>query len=128
MNLFGKLFGNDNLVEKTVNGIYNGLDKMVYTDEEKKDNHKAFLALYEPYKVAQRYLAMVFSIPFATLHIGAFSLRMAFWDNKELQSSMDLIQGDLNDTFGIIVLTIVGFYFAGGVIEGGVKALNRVSK
>lgn len=128
MNLLSKLFGSDTVVEKTVNGIYNGLDKMVYTDEEKKENHKTFLQLYEPFKVAQRYLAMTFSIPFAVLHIGAFSLRMAFWDSEELQSSMKLIQGDLNDTLGMIVLTIVGFYFAGGVIEGGVKAFKRVSK
>jgi hypothetical protein len=128
MSVFSKLLGSDTVVEKTVNGIYNGLDNMVYSDEEKKENHKAFLELYEPFKVAQRYLAMTFSIPFAVLHIGAFSLRMAFWDNEPLQASIKVIQVDMNNTLGMIVLTIVGFYFAGGVIEGGVKAFNRVSK
>jgi hypothetical protein len=128
MGIWAKLLGSDSVVEKSVDGIYNGLDKLVYTDEEKKDNHKAFLQLYEPFKVAQRYLAMTFSIPFAILHVGAFSIRLAFWDNEVLQQSIKTIQADMNTSLGMIVLAIVGFYFTGGAIEGAAKAWKRDAK
>jgi hypothetical protein len=53
-----------------------------------------------------------------------FSARVGFWDDATLQASMKIIQGDINESLGLIVLTIVGFYFAGGVVEGGVKAFR----
>jgi len=61
---------------------------------------------------------------FALLHTLIFSMRVAFWSNEALQSSMVVIQNDINDSFGLIVLTVVGFYFAGGVVEGGFKAFK----
>lgn len=124
MSITSWILGGSDVKEKIVDGIYDGVDKMIYTDEEKKDNHAKFLALYEPFKVAQRYLSLVFSVPFALLHTLAFSLRMALWDNAALQASMKIIQGDINDSLGLIVLTIVGFYFTGGVVEGGIKAFK----
>ena len=124
MSITSWILGGADVKEKIVDGIYNGVDKMVYTDEEKKDNHAKFLTLYEPFKVAQRYLSLIFSIPFALLHTLVFSMRVAFWDNPALQASMKIIQGDVNESLGLIVLTIVGFYFAGGVVEGGLRAFK----
>lgn len=124
MSIMSWILGGADVKEKIVDGIYNGVDKMVYTDEEKKDNHAVFLKLYEPFKVAQRYLSLIFSVPFALLHTLVFSMRVAFWDNPALQASMKIIQGDINESLGLIVLTIVGFYFAGGVVEGGLKAFK----
>ena len=125
MSITSWILGGKDVKEKIVDGIYNGVDKLVYTEQEKKDNHAKFLTLYEPFKVAQRYLSLVFSVPFALLHTLAFSFRIACWNNEALQSSIKLTQGDINESLGLIVLTIVGFYFAGGVVEGGVKAFKK---
>ena len=124
MSITSWILGGKDVKEKIVDGVYNGVDKMVYTEEEKKDNHARFLSLYEPFKVAQRYLSLVFSVPFALLHTLAFSLRMACWNDEALQASIRLTQGDINESLGLIVLSIVGFYFAGGVVEGGVRAFK----
>ena len=127
MSFFG-LFQSKKVVDGVVNGIYNGIDKMNYTDEEKKDNHKVFLKLYEPFKVAQRYLAVIFSIPFVFLHTLLFGMRTFLYSDDGAQSALKVIQGDLNESLGLIVLTIVGFYFAGGTIEGGIRAFTGSKK
>lgn len=125
MSIAGWLFGGDDVKKKMVDGIYNGVDAMVYTDEEKKENHKTFLKLYEPFKVAQRYLSLIFSIPFACLHLGIFALRVALWDSVAFQAAAKVIQSDINESLGLIVITIVGFYFAGGTVEGAIKAFKK---
>ena len=124
MSITSWILGGKDVKEKVVDGIYNGIDNMVYTDQEKKDNHAKFVALYEPFKVAQRYLSLIFGVPFALLHTLIFSVRVAYWNNADLQTSMKVIQVDINESLGLIVLTIIGFYFAGGVVEGGLKAFK----
>jgi hypothetical protein len=121
MSIWGSLFGN----EKIIDGFMSAGDKIVYTNEEKADNHKIFLKLYEPFKIAQRYLAIIFSVPFAFLHTVAFSLRLAMYDDTILQDSVKMIQGDMNDSLGMIVLVVVGFYFAGGAAEGVVRGFVK---
>lgn len=117
MSILKTLFGKD----KIVDSIINGADSIIYTEEEKKENFKSFLTLYEPFKVAQRYLAVIFSVPFVVLHIGAYSLRIAFWDNQPLQDAVKVIQDDMNESLGLPVALIIGFYFAGGAAEGVAK-------
>ena len=111
MSIWGKLFGNDKAIGKAVDGIYNGVDKLIYTPEEKVDNYHKTLKLYEPFKIAQRLLALTFSIPYAIAWFITFTA--SFWFNVDTQ--MDL----LNGTIGQIVTVIVGFYFLGGVVSGG---------
>jgi len=60
MNLIGKLFGSDKAISKAVDGVYDGMDKLILTPEERLDNFNKQLSLYEPFKVAQRYLALIF--------------------------------------------------------------------
>ena len=52
--LLGKLFGSDKVIGKAVDGVYNGVDKLFYTDEEKADNWRLAMKVYEPFKLAQR--------------------------------------------------------------------------
>ena len=125
MGIASWILGGDDVKEKIVDGVYKGVDNMVYTEQEKKANHALFLKLYEPFKVAQRYLSLIFSVPFATIHTGIITLRVANWEDPVFQSAMKGIQGDLNESLGLLVLAIVGFYFAGGTIEGGVKAYAK---
>jgi len=107
MGIFSKLLGSDKVIDAGINGI----DSIFYTDEEKAENKKAFLKLYEPFKVAQRYLAIVFSIPYATMVLITFIA--SFF--REVETQIDLLTGDIGTVVGIIV----GFYFLGGSLSGG---------
>ena len=107
----GKLFGSSKVIEKMGDGIYNGLDKAVYTPEEQIDNRLKSLAAYEPFKIAQRLLALVFTIPYALAWMITF-IASFFIDVADQQAVL------LNGNMGQIVLAIVGFYFLGGVVNG----------
>ena len=104
MGFWGKLLGS----EKAVNGVINGLDKAWFTDEEKGEIHLKFLKAYEPFKVAQRFLAMLFTVPFVLFS----SIGIAFGNDEMITKSIDV--------FGTPTLVILSFYFAGGMIEGGI--------
>jgi len=108
MNLLGKIFGSDKAISKAIDGAYDGMDKLILTPEERLDNFNAQLKLYEPFKLAQRYLALVFCVPYAVAWMLTFIA--SFWIDTTAQS--DLLSG----TIGHIVLAIVAFYFCGGVV------------
>lgn len=110
MNIIGKIFGSDKIISKAVDGVYDGMDKLVLTPEERLDNFNKQLALYEPFKLAQRYLALVFCVPYAVAWMLTFLA--SFWIDITAQS--DLLSG----TIGHVVLAIAAFYFCGGVVSG----------
>lgn len=110
MNIFGKLFGSDKVIGRLTDGIYNGLDALVYTPEEKAENFQKLLKLYEPFKIAQRFLALIFGIPYALAWFITFCLSFKF----NITFQLELLSG----TMGQIVLAIVAFYFLGGTISG----------
>tara|TARA_R110000851_G_scaffold307304_1_gene465753 strand:+ start:307 stop:681 length:375 start_codon:yes stop_codon:yes gene_type:complete len=113
MGIFAKLFGSDEVIAKATTGLISGIDKVFYTDEEKSDNFSRMLRLYEPFKIAQRFLALIFSIPYASAVFITFLA--SFFIDVTVQ--IEILKG----TIGYIVLTIVGFYFGGGAINGFVE-------
>jgi len=120
MGILGKIFGSDEVIRKGTDGIINGIDKLVFTQEERSDNFKTLLKLYEPFKIAQRLLALTFGIPYAAAWFIAFVA--AFW--VDINKQIDL----LNGTMGTVILTIVGFYFAAGALEGVIVKYKSRSK
>ena len=108
--------------------IASGIDKAILTKEEKIDYMKEMLVLYEPYKLAQRYLAIMFSGAFLFIHmltaVAHFILTLRSLPTESIIS----LYGFNNDSLGTIVLIIVSFYFAGGVLEGTVKNLGKSKK
>lgn len=67
MSIWGTLFGSKNVIKQAANGIYNGVDKAFYTKEEKAQGFLELLKAYEPFKIAQRLLALVISIPYVVV-------------------------------------------------------------
>ena len=65
-----------------------------------------------PFKVAQRYLALIFGFTFVASYLMVLVL---FFLNKDITAIQDLITAFKIDW---IMLTIVGFYFGGGAFEG----------
>ena len=118
MGFFGKLFGSDKVVSAGISAI----DAMVHTDEEKVKEKMAFLKLYEPYKIAQRYIAFIVCVPYMLLW---FAVGVAsFFTEVESQLAM-LRHGNI----GTLVALIGGFYFGGGAVEGVVnRFVNRPAK
>ena len=113
MGFFSRLFGSDKIIDAGVNGI----DAMIFTDEEKSNAKMQFLKLYEPYKLAQRYLALIYSIPYALAWLVTFIA--SFFVDVALQ--MELLKGDAF----YINIVILSFYFGGGAAEGIVGKFKK---
>lgn len=113
MGILGKLFGSEKVVDAGISTI----DKAFYTKEEKaEDSMKAMqlkaslLQSYAAFKVAQRFLALLYGIPYATAWFVAFCA--SFFVDVETQMNM-LSNSDM----AVANLIILGFYFGGGAAE-----------
>ena len=119
--ILSKIFNPKKLGESIISGI----DKSFLTKEESIDYMKQMLVLYEPYKLAQRILAIMFSGAFLFVHLlTAIAHFIYVLRDVNAESIVGLYKYN-NDSLGTVVLIIVGFYFAGGVLEGTVKRLEK---
>lgn len=107
MSIWSKLFGSD----EVVNGTVSLIDNAFYTDEEKAEMKKELLRCYEPFKIAQRYIAMTFCPVYAFAWLVTF-LASFFTDVK---SQVEMLLNPMG--LAGIVLAIVVFYFGGGTIN-----------
>lgn len=129
MSLWGTLFGSENVIKKAADGIYHGVDKAIYTEEEKAGGFLKLLAAYEPFKLAQRLLALTLAIPFVMVWIAVAGMLVAsgFVDpgyGKQIAEAARTL-GELNeDTLGTPVALVMSFYFAGGALEGVASRLR----
>jgi len=117
MKLFGKLFGSD----KVIDGAIKGIDAAFYTEEEKAKSLEnrmslkcTLLAAYKPFKLAQRFLAMLYGIPYVSAWFITWGASFFIDVSKqyEMLSNSDLAMANL---------IILGFYFAGGFGESVFK-------
>ena len=124
MKWFKLLFGNTDIVRDGMSAI----GKMVFTKEEKADYLIRFLNAYEPFKVAQRILAIMFSSVFLSVFVLAVIIHVMGIFAEDLgrsgiliASAHDLVKFNI-DSLGLTTSMIVGFYFGGGMIEGAIRA------
>jgi len=119
--ILGKIFN----PKKLGDSIISGIDKAFLSREEQLDYMQKMLVLYEPFKIAQRILAIMFSGSFLFVHlltaVAHFICVLRGSDPKPIIE----LYGYNNDSLGTIVLVVVSFYFAGGVLEGTVKRLKK---
>ena len=120
MSIWSSLFGSDKVIDAGINGI----DAMVFTDEEKSSAKMKFLSLYEPFKIGQRYLAMTFCPVYVLVWFITVMIEVANVFTVKAYNTdklFNMLQGDM----GLMVALIMGFYFGGGAVEG---VINRMSK
>ncbi|MDB4261368.1 hypothetical protein N9878_00735 [bacterium] len=109
MGIWSNLFGTENVVNKAVDGIYDGLDAAIYTNEEVARDRKELLSLYEPFKLAQRLIALTFCIPY----MAAWSVTFFASFKYDVTSQVEMLLNPIGPAS--IIAIIVSFYFYGGV-------------
>ena len=120
MGILATIFGSGKVIEEG----FKLLDSFHTSDEEEiqaKSKAKTdLLEAYAPFKVAQRYLALMFTFTF----LGSFLAVMAMTLVGDTQ--IDEVRGVIAEFWiGEIMLVIVGFYFSGGMVEGALKARGK---
>jgi len=114
--ILGKILGSGDVIKQGMSLID---DMHTSTEEEVAAKSKAktdLLSAYQPFKLAQRYLALMFAFTF--LLCFAITLGMTLAGKGDIDG-VKAILGDF--WIGEIMLIIVGFYFGGGLAES-VKA------
>jgi len=114
MGIFKTIFDKESVVD--------GLDKVVLTDEERLDYHKELLKAYEPFKLIQRFLAVMigFSFMFILLLTTVMFIYGQYGPNKELYGNvaMDFSNLEVIKNTGWAFLSVVSLYFTGGILNG----------
>lgn len=114
------IFGKGDVINKAANGI----DKVIFTDEEKSDYMLKLLKAYEPFKLMQRYLAVMFGGAYLLVWLACAVMFIfgAVLGNGELIQGSDMLAQRNNEALGTPVSLIMSLYFGGGAIEGIINA------
>jgi hypothetical protein len=115
MGILGKIISPEKLVE----GVGKAADKFFDGQGDKAQRFTELLKLYEPFKIAQRVLAFMFSGVYLLSHLIAL---ITLYFDKELSGE---IWHNTNENLLYPVLAIVSFYFTGGVINGMAKRFSK---
>lgn len=122
LGILSNIFGSGDVVKKGLDLI----DEAWTSDEEKADNEvkiieaktnakATLLNAYAPFKLAQRYLALMFTFVYLFIMINGILGSLYGWVNMEnVRESLKFA----NEMWlGEIMITIVAFYFGGGLVE-----------
>ena len=116
IGILGKIFGSGDVISKGIDLI----DSMhTSTEEEIVAKTKAkvdIMNAYAPFKLAQRYLALMFTVMF--IFIMANGIIGALYGIVPLENVEEAKRFANEMWLGEIMLTIVGFYFGSGAVEG----------
>ena len=120
LGVLSKILGSGDVIKKSMELID---DMHTSTEEEVAIKSKARIDLmnaYQPFKLAQRYLALMFTAVFLLMFVLVMGMTIAG------QGDVDAVKQILGDFWiGEIVLVIVSFYFGGGLAESVGSARNK---
>lgn len=115
MGLLGRIFGTGDVIKSGIELI----DDIHTSDEEEivaKANAKvSLLQAYEPFKLSQRYLAIMFTFIFIFIMMNG--VLGALYGIVEMKNVEDARKFASEMWLGEIMLAIVGFYFGGGFAD-----------
>ena len=126
LGVLKSIFGGGAVVKAGIEAI----DKAFYTDQEAAADAKDLIELkskvktdlltaYAPFKVAQRFLAIMFAGEFLLLLNVAIGMRIY---GLPIDPLLELVDGFY---LQYIMLSIVCFYFSGGMIEGVIGKIKK---
>lgn len=113
LGILTSILGNSDVIKK-------GMDLIddIHTSDEEMERSKAqakidTMKAYAPFKVAQRYLALMFCGTFLLSFLVVITMTLF------AEPNINAIKQVIDDFYiGEIALTIIGFYFGGGMLEG----------
>ena len=142
MSLIGRILGTDEAIKAGIDTVASGLDALVYTDEEKAQDHAkavtearsmlvGWMEASQGHRLARRIIAL--SITFSwlalvlvTLGLGALSI--VFESTQEFAQIAEITSDSMESMQGAVML-ILAFYFAAPHIGDIVKpAMDKFSK
>jgi len=122
MSILARIFGTKEVAKKAAEGIYNGIDAAILTDEERIQYHLDYLKAYEPFKLAQRLLMLTVAVPYvgiwclsAVLYTFGMIAGTSYANVEYAGINLSAMN---NEALGLPFAIVMGFYFAGGAVEG----------
>lgn len=120
MGILSTIFGSKDIIQ----GGFDLIDSMHTSDEEaiaaKVKGKVDLLAAYSAFKVAQRYLALLFTATFLLSFLLVLGMTLVG------RGDIDAVKIVLSEFYiGEIMLTIVVFYFGGGFLEGTISSAKN---
>jgi len=110
--VLGKILGSDSVIKQGMKLI----DDMHTSDEEaiaaKSKAKIDLMSAYAPFKIAQRYLALMFGATFLGSYVIVLSMTISGQGDPDAVTKV-MEQFSIN----YAMLIILGFYFGGGVID-----------
>ena len=119
IGILAKILGSGDVIKKGLDLID---DMHTSTEEEIAAKSKAkidLLAAYAPFKLAQRYLALIFTLVFVFIMLNG--VLGALYGVIDMQNVHEAKAFANEMWLGEIMLAIVGFYFGGGLFESARK-------
>jgi len=120
IGILGKILGSGDVIKKGMDLID---DMHTSSEEEIAAKSKAKIDLmnaYAPFKLAQRYIALMFTAVFLSMFVLVLAMTLAG------EGDIDAVKQIIGDFWiGEIMLMIVGFYFGGGLAESVTSAKNK---
>jgi len=110
--VLGKILGSDSVISQGMKLID---DMHTSTEEEIAAKSKAKIDLmgaYAPFKIAQRYLALMFGATFLSSYVIVLSMTISGAGDPDAVTKV-MEQFSIN----YAMLIILGFYFGGGVVD-----------
>lgn len=143
MSFFGKLFGSEKALSGIVDGVSSGLDKLVYTDEEKADAAAAnrsearqmvvqWMTATQGQNLSRRLIALAITGTWLGMYLTSVLCGMAAVftnDNGTVTAEKLLAVGDIAKDAAIdmnpAVMLILAFYFAAPHMAGIAEAVTQ---
>ena len=120
MGILSTIFGSGEVISKGLELIDSFHTSETEAIEAKTNAKKELLTAYAPFKVAQRYIALLFTFTFLGSFLGVLIASLTGYAN------VNIIREVLAEFYiGEIMLSIVLFYFGGGAFEGVIKSRGK---
>ena len=123
--ILAKIFGSGTVISdgmKLIDNMHTSTEEEIAAKTRAKTD---LLSAYAPFKIAQRYLALMFAVTFLSGFALVLGMTLFSTGNDQIQD-VKTVLGDFY--IGEIMLTIVLFYFGGGAFEGSINALKNKGK
>jgi hypothetical protein len=142
MGLFGRIFGTAETAKEIVTSVRDGLDALVFTDEERdgaaaKDRAEArgmivnWMKTTSGQNLARRFLAMAITMGWLAQYMAAnlFAVVAVFMEEPKAFLAASEVMGSYADQMNGAVMLILGFYFAAPHLSAIVPAaIERFGK